>query len=71
MMEPFSNITEPLVKQMSSDEDKYFNIPSHRTVEELRNIINNKYPNILEINFEKKKVLKIFGLFQKIKKNQD
>ena len=54
MMEPYSEITEPLVKEMSSDEEKYFNIPAHRTVEDLRNIIEKKYPNILEINFEKK-----------------
>ena len=54
MMEPYSEITEPLVKEMSSDEEKYFNIPAHRTVEDLRNIIEKKYPNILKINFEKK-----------------
>ena len=34
------NIVKPLNKsQMSSDEDKYFNIPTNRTVEDLRNII--------------------------------
>ena len=38
MMEPYNHITEPLVKNMSSDEDKYFNIPTNRTVEELRTI---------------------------------
>ena len=54
MMEPYNNITEPLVKKMGSDEDKYFNIPAHRTTQELRNIIEKKYSNILEINFEKK-----------------
>jgi len=53
MMEPFSEITNPLIKQMSSDEEKYFNIPAHRTVENLRNIIEKKYPNILDINFKK------------------
>ena len=52
MMEPYRKITEPLVKEMSSDEEKYFNIPAHRTVEDLRNIIEKKYPNILEINYE-------------------
>ena len=51
MMEPYSEITEPLVKEMSSDEEKYFNIPAHRTVEDLRNIIEKKYPNILKINY--------------------
>ena len=37
MMEPYNHITEPLVRNMSSDEDKYFNIPTNRTVDELRN----------------------------------
>ena len=56
MMEPYDHITEPLmVKNMSSEEDKYFNIPTNRTYEELRNIIEKKYPNILDINFEKRK----------------
>jgi hypothetical protein len=32
MMEPYNSITGPLVKLMSSDEDKYFNIPTYRTV---------------------------------------
>ena len=53
-MEPYDEITDPLVKEMSSDEEKYFNIPTHRKVEDLRNIIEKNYSNILEINFEKK-----------------
>ncbi len=51
MMEPFKEITDPLIKNMSSDEEKYFNIPTDRTVEELRKIIEERYPNILSINF--------------------
>ena len=39
MMEPYKEITDPLVKEMSSDEEKYFNIPTYRTIEDLRNII--------------------------------
>ena len=54
MMEPYSNITEPLVSNMSSEEDRYFNIPTNRTVEELQNIIEKKYSNILDINFNQK-----------------
>ena len=54
MMEPFSEIVQPLIKEMSSDEEKYFNIPSERTVEELKLILEKRYPNILVINFEKK-----------------
>ena len=47
MMEPYSEIVQPLIKEMSSDEDKYFNIPTNRTVDELRLILEKKYPNIL------------------------
>ena len=67
MMEPYSEITEPLVKEMSSDEEKFFNIPTHRTVEDLRNIIEKKYPNILEINFEKKENNQNFWFISKNK----
>ena len=67
MMEPYNNIVNPLVKEMSSDEEKYFNIPTHRKVEELRNIIEAKYPNILDINFEKKENNKNFWFISKNK----
>ena len=67
MMEPYNNITEPLVKNRSSDEDKYFNIPTSRTVEELQIIIKNKYPNILDINFEKKENNQNFWFISKNK----
>ncbi len=67
MMEPYSEITEPLVKEMSSDEEKYFNIPAHRTVEDLRNIIEKKYLNILKINFEKKENNQNFWFISKNK----
>ena len=67
MMEPYDYITEPLVKNMSSDEDKYFNIPTNRTVEELRNIVESKYPNILDINFDKKENHQNFWFISKNK----
>ncbi len=67
MMEPYNNIVNPLVKEMSSDEEKYFNIPTHRKVEELRNIIETKYPNILDINFEEKENNKNFWFISKNK----
>ena len=54
MMEPYENIVAPLIKEMSSEEDKYFNIPTERTVLELKTIIENKYFEILKIDFEKK-----------------
>ena len=67
MMEPYNKIIEPLIKQMSSDENKYFNIPSHRTVDELRNIIEKKYKNILKIDFEKKENIQNFWFISKNK----
>ena len=39
MLEPFDEIVDPLIKKMSSEEEKYFNIPTHRTVIELKNIL--------------------------------
>ena len=67
MMEPYNYIIDPLVKNMSSDEEKYFNIPTNRTVEELRSIVKNKYPNILDINFEKKENYQNFWFISKNK----
>ena len=67
MMEPYDEIVKPLVKKMSSDEEKYFNIPSYRTVGDLKNIIKKKYPNILDIDFKKKKNFKKFWFISKNK----
>ncbi len=35
MMEPFDHIVNPLINQMSSEEEKYFNIPTDRNLKEL------------------------------------
>ena len=67
MLEPYSEIVQPLIKEMSSDEDKYFNIPTNRRVDELRLILEKKYPNILAINFEKKENYKKFWFISKNK----
>ena len=67
MMEPYNDIVNPLIKEMSSDEEKYFNIPTQRKVEDLRNIIDAKYPNILDINFEEKENNKNFWFISKNK----
>jgi len=67
MMEPYNNITEPLAGNMSSDEDRYFNIPTNRTVNELQKIIENKYPNILDINFDQKESQQNFWFISKNK----
>ncbi len=67
MLEPFDDIVKPLVNKMSSDEDKYFTIPTDRTVEDLKNIIEKRYPDIIKINFEKKENSKNFWFISKNK----
>ena len=67
MMEPYDNIIEPLVKNMSSDEEKYFNIPSSRKLIELKKIIETKYKSILNINFNDKKSNTFFWFVSKNK----
>jgi hypothetical protein len=67
MMEPFDDIVKPLVSQMSSEEDSYFNIPTNRTVEDLRNIIEERYSDILKIDFKKKENYKNFWFISKNK----
>ena len=54
MMEPYDNIIHPLIKEMSSDEEKHFTIPTSRTVSDLRQILETKYSQILKIDFDKK-----------------
>ena len=67
MMEPYNEITNPLVSQMSSEEDKYFTIPTSRKIKDLINIIEKKYSNILKINFEKKQNTQNFWFISKNK----
>jgi hypothetical protein len=67
MMEPFDKIVKPLISQMSSEEGRYFNIPTNRTVEDLRNIVEKRYPDILKINFDKKENKKNFWFISKNK----
>ena len=52
---------------MSSEEEKYFNIPTDRTVEELKTILEKKYPDILTINFSNKQNFKKFWFISKNK----
>jgi len=53
MMEPYDQIVSPLIKKMSSDEEKYFNIPTNRTILELKDILESQYKQILKIDFSK------------------
>ena len=67
MMEPYNDITEPLVSNMSSEEEKYFNIPTNRKTQELLEIIKIRYSNILDINFDQKENHQNFWFISKNK----
>jgi len=67
MMEPYDEIVNPLISKMSSEEEKYFNIPTDRTVSELRSILKNKYSKILNIDFSKKENNQNFWFISKNK----
>ena len=67
MMEPYDQIINPLVKQMSSDEEKHFNIPTERKIFELRKIMEEKYKNIIKIDFTQKKNNQFFWFVSKNK----
>ena len=67
MMEPYDEIVNPLINEMSSEEDEHFNIPINRTIEELRNILEKKYSEILKIDFKKKENNQNFWFISKNK----
>ena len=67
MMEPYDDIISPLINKMSSEEEKYFNIPTNRTVSELRKILEDKYSNILNIDFSKEENNQNFWFISKNK----
>jgi hypothetical protein len=67
MMEPYDSIVSPLIISMSSEEEKYFNIPTQRTVSDLRTILEEKYSEILNIDFSKKENNQNFWFISKNK----
>jgi hypothetical protein len=67
MMEPYNDIVEPLVSNMSSDEEKHFNIPTDRTTHELKEIIETRYKDILNIDFDQKENQQNFWFISKNK----
>ena len=67
MMEPYDNIVKPMINKMSSDEDEYFEIPTSRTIQELRNILENNYSEILKIDFSDKESNQNFWFISKNK----
>ena len=54
MMEPYDKIINPLINDMSSEEEKYFHIPGHRKISELKIILENNYKSIIDIDFKEK-----------------
>ena len=67
MLEPYDQIINPLISKMSSEEEKYFNIPGNRTIKDLRYILEQNYNNILKIDFDDKKSNKNFWFISKNK----
>ncbi len=66
-MEPYDNIVNQLVPQMSADEDQFFDIPTEKSTSELKEIIEKSYPNILTIDFSIKKSNENFWFISKNK----
>jgi len=67
MMEPYDDIVNPLIRGMSSEEEKYFNIPTERTIADLKVILEEKYQDILSIDFLKKENNQNFWFISKNK----
>ncbi len=67
MLEPYDSIIDPLIQEMSSEEEKYFNIPGDRTILDLRNILEQKYSDILKIDFGAKESNENFWFISKNK----
>jgi len=67
MMEPYDSIIDPLINDMSSEEEKYFNIPADRKISELKTIIENNYKSIIGIDFKEKNSTANFWFISKNK----
>ena len=67
LMEPYDNIINPLINDMSSEEEKYFHIPGHRKVSELKIILENNYKSIINIDFKEKNSTANFWFISKNK----
>jgi len=67
LMEPYDNIINPLINDMSSEEEKYFHIPGHRKVSELKIILENNYKSIIDIDFKEKNSTANFWFISKNK----
>ena len=54
MMEPYDDIIDPLINNMSSEEEEYFTIPTHKKVSDVKKILENNYKSIIKIDFNEK-----------------
>jgi len=54
MMEPYDDIIDPLINKMSSEEEEYFTIPTHKKVSDLKKILEKNYKSIIKIDFNTK-----------------
>jgi len=54
MMEPYDDIIDPLINNMSSEEEEYFTIPTHKKVSDIKKILENNYKSIIKIDFNEK-----------------
>ncbi|MDP7541367.1 MAG: hypothetical protein QGF65_02695, partial [Candidatus Pelagibacter bacterium] len=68
MMEPFDEIANLLVNQMSSEEEKYFSIPTSRNISDLREILEKQYSDLIKIDFSKKENNQYFWFISKNKR---
>ena len=66
-MEPFGEIVSEFKDKMSSNEDRYFTIPTYRKMSDLRDILENNYSDILKIDFNIKKNNQNFWFISKNK----
>ena len=67
MMEPYDKIIDPLINNMSSEEEQYFNIPGHRKISDLQIILDKNYQSIIKINFREKNSTTNFWFISKNK----
>ena len=67
MMEPYDNIIDPLINNMSSEEDEYFTIPAHKKVSDLKTILESNYKSIIKIDFKEKNSTANFWFISKNK----
>ena len=67
MMEPYDKIVEPLINNMSSEEEKYFSIPGNKKISYLKKILEKNYQSIIKINFEEKNTTANFWFISKNK----